>query len=123
VGVLEPTGTEYDKMAFSPAFMPDLQGGDHMPARFRSWGTDSMGDVFRLFFSEALLLGRFGALLGVGISVLLSKLMESALGFERISTGVLAAGIVGAWVLTMVLTVYPALQAARVPAAQAIRNE
>jgi putative ABC transport system permease protein len=215
VGVLEPTGTEYDEMAFSPAFMPDLQGGDLMAAMFRSWGTTlcfavadverleeakeqlesyfsgsygegsvvisipraeaeaakerasrlatvvlflavaglliasvnvsnilysravrrhrsvgilkalgaSMADVFRLFFSEALLLGGFGAVLGIGISVLLSKLMESTLGFQRIPPGVLTAGIVGAWAVTMALTVYPALQAARVPAAQAIRNE
>jgi len=214
VGVLEPTGTDYDKMAFAPAFMPDLQMND-MRAMRRSWGTTlrfavadverleqakqqlesyfsrnygagsvvisvpraeaeaakvratrlatvvlflslaglliaavnvsnilygravrrhrsvgilkalgaSMRDVFRLFLSEALLLGGFGAFLGVGISVLLSKLMESTLGFERISAGVLGAGIVGAWAITMALTVFPALQAARVPAAEAIRNE
>ena len=214
VGVLEPTGTDYDKMAFAPAFMPDLQMTD-MRAMRRSWGTTlrfavadverleqakqqlesyfsrnygagsvvisvpraeaeaakvratrlatvvlflslaglliaavnvsnilygravrrhrsvgilkalgaSMRDVFRLFLSEALLLGGFGAFLGVGISVLLSKLMESTLGFERISAGVLGAGIVGAWAITMALTVFPALQAARVPAAEAIRNE
>ena len=214
VGVLEPTGTDYDKMAFSPAFMPDLQMND-MRAMRRSWGTTlrftvadverleeakeqlesyfsrtygaesvvisipraeaeaakvrttrlatvvlflslaglliaavnvsnilysravrrhrsvgilkalgaSMGDVFRLFFSEALLLGGFGAVLGIGLSVLLSKLMESSLGFERISAGVLAAGILGAWAITMALTVFPALQAARVPAAEAMRNE
>jgi len=83
----------------------------------------SMRDVFRLFFSEALLLGGFGAVLGIGISVLLSKLMESTLGFEQISVAVLAAGIAGAWAITMALTVFPALQAARVPAAEAIRNE
>jgi len=214
VGVLEPTGTDYDKMAFSPAFMPDLQMNDMMAMR-RSWGTTlrftvadverleeakeqlesyfsrnygagsvvisipraeaeaakvrttrlatvvlflslaglliaavnvsnilysravrryrsvgilkalgaSMRDVFRLFFSEALLLGGFGAVLGIGISVLLSKLMESSLGFERISAGVLSAGILGAWAITMALTVFPALQVARVPAAEAIRNE
>ena len=215
IGVLEPTGTDYDKMAFSPAFMPDLQGDNPWAAMRRSWGTAlrfsvtdvehleeakeqlesyfsrsygegsvvisipraeaeaakeraarlatvvlflslaglliaavnvsnilyaravrryrsvgilkalgaSMGHVFRLFFSEALLLGGFGALLGIGISLLLSKLMESTLGFERIPAGILAAGIVGAWAITMALTVYPALQAARVPAAEAIRNE
>ncbi len=214
VGVLEPTGTDYDNMAFSPAFMPDLQMNDMMAMR-RSWGTTlrfavsdverleeaeeqlesyfsrtygagsvvisipraeaeaakvratrlatvvlflslaglliaavnvsnilysravrrhrsvgilkalgaSMRDVFRLFFSEALLLGGFGAVLGIGLSVLLSKLMESSLGFERISAGVLGAGILGAWAITMALTVFPALQAARVPAAEAIRNE
>ena len=83
----------------------------------------SMRDVFRLFFSEALLLGGFGALLGIGISVLLSKLMESTLGFEQISIGVLGAGILSAWAFTMALTVFPALQAARIPAAEAIRNE
>jgi len=215
VGVLKPTGTDYDKMAFSPAFMPDLQGNDFMSVMRRSWGTTlrfavadverleeakeqlesyfsrnygagsvvisipraeaeaakvratrlatvvlflslaglliaavnvsnilygravrrhrsvgilkalgaSMRDVFRLFFSEALLLGGFGAVLGIGISVLLSKLMESTLGFEQISVAVLAAGIAGAWAITMALTVFPALQAARVPAAEAIRNE
>ena len=214
IGILEPTGTDYDKMAFSPAFMPDLQMND-MRAMRRSWGTTlrfavadverleeareqlesyfsrtygagsvvisipraeaeaakvranrlatvvlflslaglliaavnvsnilygravrrqrsvgilkalgaSMRDVFRLFFSEALLLGGFGAVLGIGISVLLSKLMESTLGFEKISAGVLGAGILGAWAITMALTVFPALQAARVPAAEAIRNE
>jgi putative ABC transport system permease protein len=215
VGVLEPTGTEYDGMAFSPAFVPNLQGGDLRMAMFRSWGTTlrfavadvqrleqakeqlesyfsrtygegsvvisipraeaelvterssrlatvvlflavaglliasvnvsnilysravrrhrsvgilkalgaSMRNVFRLFFSEALLLGGCGAVLGIGISVLLSKLMESTLGFQRIPPGVLVAGIAGAWAVTMALTVYPALQAARVPAAEAIRNE
>jgi putative ABC transport system permease protein len=215
VGVLRPTGTDYDGMAFSPAFVPDLQGGDLRTAMFRSWGTTlrfavadvgrleqakeqlesyfsrsygkgsvvisipraeaelaterasrlatvvlflsvaglliasvnvsnilysravrryhavgilkalgaSMRDVFRLFFSEALLLGGCGAALGIGISVLLSKLMESTLGFQRIPPGILTAGILGAWAVTVVLTVYPALQAARVPAAVAIRNE
>jgi putative ABC transport system permease protein len=215
IGVLEPTGTSYDNMAFSPAFMPNLDanGGwagmrgiwnttlrfsvsdverldeakEQLESYFsRTYGEDSVvisvpraeaeaakvrssrlatvvlflsiaglliaavnvsnilysravrryrsvgilkalgaskSDVFRMFFSEALMLGVLGALGGVGISLLLSRLMESTLGYEQIPTLILAAGILGAWALTMALTVFPAQQAARVPAAVAIRNE
>ncbi len=214
VGILAPTGTNYDKMAFAPTIMLDLQGLTEVPRRYRRWGSTlrfsvddvnrleqarsqletwfsrtygpgaisitvpraeaeaakirasrlaavvlflslaglfiaavnvsnilysrmvrrhrdvgilkalgaSMRDVFRLFFSEAMLLGVLGAAVGIGVSVLLSRLMVNTLGFEKISVIVLALGIIGAWLLTVILTVFPALQAARVPAAEAMRE-
>ena len=214
VGILAPTDTDYDKMAFAPTIMLDLQGLSEVPQRYRRWGSTlrfsvdnvnrmeqarnqletwfsrtygpgavtitvpraeaeaakirasrlaavvlflslaglliaavnvsnilysrtvrrhrdvgilkalgaSMRDVFQLFFSEAMLLGILGTLVGIGVSALLSRLMVSTLGLDKISVFVLALGIIGAWILTMFLTVFPALQAARVPAAEAMRE-
>lgn len=214
-GVLEPSGTEYDSMAFSPAFMPEQKGEVTGMLRFRSWGTTlrfsvtdpgklesakeqlsqyftrtygedsvvitipgtearaqqdrstrlvivvlflslaglliaavnvsnillgralrrqrsvgilkalgaSMADIFRLFFSEAFLLSVIGAAGGAVLSVLLSRLIGRTVQFGNISILMLAAGVFGAWIITMALTMFPAVQASRFPAAESMRTE
>jgi putative ABC transport system permease protein len=81
------------------------------------------GDVFRLFFLEALIIGAAGAALGTGFSILMSVLIQKTMGFGGVAPGLLAAGIVGAVGLVTVLDILPAMQAARAPAAEAIRYE
>jgi putative ABC transport system permease protein len=214
IGILEPTGTDYDTMIFTPAPMPDLTGMDVF-ARFRGFNTNlhftvadytklerakaqlesyfdrkfgtgsavitvpryqaeaakdrntrlvtvilflalaalviaaanvtnilfsralrkrrSVGilkalgatrrGVFQLFFLEALLIGIAGAAVGAGLSVLMSKLMQDTMGYGAVYVSLLAAGIIGAAALVTALDIFPAMQAARVPAAEAIRYE
>jgi hypothetical protein len=215
-GILAPTGTDYDSMAFTPALMVDLQQGGAAQARMfmrfdtslhftvadstrleqaraqlESWFTQkygassvvitvprsaaeaardrngrlvtvilflalsalliaaanvtnilssramrkrravgilkalgaTQGGVFRLFVIEALIIGGAGAVLGTGFSILISWLMQTTMGFGGVLVGLLAGGIVGAAVLVTALDILPAMQAARVPAAEAIRYE
>jgi ABC-type antimicrobial peptide transport system permease subunit len=79
--------------------------------------------VFNLFFIEALILGVSGAVLGAGISILISKLMLLAISGGAILSIMLFLGILAAWAITTSLTVIPALQASRIPAADALRYE
>ena len=79
--------------------------------------------VFTLFFLEALTIGAFGAVLGAGFSALISILMKETMGLGGISPAFLAAGITGASILVTALDIIPAMQAAGVPAAEAIRYE
>jgi len=51
--------------------------------------------VFQLFFLEALLIGFGGAVVGAGLSVLMSKLMQDTMGYGAIYVSLLAAGIIG----------------------------
>jgi putative ABC transport system permease protein len=83
----------------------------------------TIGGVFRLFFLEAFLVGTAGAVVGAVLSVLMSMLMQKTMGFGATHAGLLAAGIVGASVIVTVLDLFPALQASRVSAAEAIRYE
>jgi predicted lysophospholipase L1 biosynthesis ABC-type transport system permease subunit len=83
----------------------------------------SAGSVFRLFLLEALIIGAAGAVLGTGFSVLISWLMEATMGFGGVLAGLLAAGLLAAAALVTAFDILPALQAARVPAAEAIRHE
>ena len=80
-------------------------------------------NVFRLFFLEALVIGIGGAILGAGASVLLTQLMQRTMGFTGVNVGLLIAGIVGSWAVVVALTVLPAVQASRIPPAEAIRYE
>jgi len=82
----------------------------------------SGGSVFRIFFAEALFVSVAGALLGAGLSVALSRLMEVTMDFAAISGLALAAGVFVSWLVTNALTVLPSVQASRVPAAEAIRR-
>jgi hypothetical protein len=215
VGILEPTGTDYDYAAFTPADMPELAGLGGVTRRFMAFNTSlhftvadytrleearaqldtyfanaygegavvitipryeaeaardrssrlvtvilflalsaliisaanvtnilysrtlrkrravgvlkALGatrrDVFQLFFLEAVLLGMGGAVVGAGLSVLLSKLMQDTMGFGAIYVSLLAVGIVGATALVTALDIFPALQASRTPASEAIRYE
>jgi putative ABC transport system permease protein len=79
--------------------------------------------VFRLFFLEAAVVGLAGAVVGTGLAALLSRIMRETMGFGGVYAGLLGAGIVGAVVLVTALDVVPAMQAARAPAAEAIRYE
>jgi putative ABC transport system permease protein len=83
----------------------------------------SIRDVFGLFFIEALILGVSGALLGAGLSVLISRLMVIAISGGAVISIMLFLGILAAWAVTTSLTVIPALQASRIPAADALRYE
>ena len=83
----------------------------------------SIRDVFGLFFIEALILGASGAVLGTGVSVLISKLMVVAISGGAVLSIMLFLGILAAWAVTTSLTVIPALQASRIPAADALRYE
>lgn len=83
----------------------------------------SIRDVFGLFFIEALILGVSGALLGTAISLLISKLMLLAISGGAVLSAMLFLGILAAWAITTSLTVIPALQASRIPAADALRYE
>jgi hypothetical protein len=214
-GILEPTGTSYDTMAYTPAAMVELQGNqaaarmfmrfdttlhftvadaarlDQASAQLSSWFEQKYGQssvvltvpraaaeaardrsgrlltvilflafsalliaaanvttilgsramrkrravgvlkalgattrsVFGLFIIEALIIGAAGAALGTGFSSVISWLMQSTMGFGGVLAGLLAAGILGAAVLVTALDILPAMQAARVPAAEAIRYE
>ena len=83
----------------------------------------SIRDVFGLFFIEALILGVSGAVLGTGLSVLISRLMLLAITGGTVISIMLFLGILAAWAVTTSLTVIPALQASRIPAAEALRYE
>jgi len=83
----------------------------------------STRDVFRLFFIEALILGVSGAVVGAGLSILISRLMLLALSGGAVLSIMLFLGILAAWAVTTALTVIPALQASRIPAADALRYE
>lgn len=83
----------------------------------------SIRDVFGLFFIEALILGVSGALVGAGLSVLISRLMVIAITGGAVLSIMLFLGILAAWAITTSLTVIPALQASRIPAADALRYE
>lgn len=88
----------------------------------KALGATSRG-VFQLFFLEAAIIGVAGAAVGTGLSVLMSKLMQDTMGFGSIYVSLLAAGIIGSAALVTALDIFPAMQAARVPAAEAIRYE
>ena len=83
----------------------------------------SIRDVFGLFFLEALIIGAGGALLGAGISVAISKLMVATISGGTVISIMLFLGILAAWAVTTSLTVIPAVQASRIPAAEALRYE
>ncbi len=83
----------------------------------------SIRDVFGLFFLEALILGIAGAIVGTGISILISKLMAASMTGGAVLSSMLFLGILAAWAVTTSLTVIPALQASRIPAADALRYE
>jgi putative ABC transport system permease protein len=80
-------------------------------------------NVFTLFFLEAFIIGAAGAVLGAGVSMLISSLMASSIAGGAIVSATLFAGIFAAWAITAALTLFPALQASRIPAADALRYE
>ena len=83
----------------------------------------SMGQVFAVFFLEALVVGLAGAAAGMGLAALLSRLMEQTIDFGTLHAGLVIAGVVAAWIIVAAGNVLPAVAAARMPAADAIRYE
>ena len=61
--------------------------------------------------------------MGTGISILISRLMVVAITGGAVLSIMLFLGILAAWAVTTALTVIPALQASRIPAADALRYE
>jgi hypothetical protein len=79
--------------------------------------------IFTLFFTEALIIGVSGAVLGSGVAVLLSGLMKSSLGVGGYSIGILGLGVLLSLATTLFLTNIPAIQTSKIPASEAIRYE
>lgn len=80
-------------------------------------------EVFGLFFFEALMIGAGGAVLGVGIAIGLSQLMIATVVSGTLISIMLFLGILASWAIVTSLTVIPALQASKIPAAEALRYE
>ena len=83
----------------------------------------SMGQVFAVFFLESLIVGAVGGAAGLGLAALLSGLMEQTIGFGALHAGLVIAGVAAAWTIVAACNVLPAVAAARIPAADAIRYE
>ena len=83
----------------------------------------SIRQVFTVFFLEAMAIGAVGAAVGLGLSALLSRLMEETIGFGALQIGLIVVGVLVSWGIVAVFNVVPASAAARVPAAEAIRYE
>ena len=83
----------------------------------------SIRQVFTVFFLEAMAIGAVGAAVGLGLSALLSRLMEETIGFGALQIGLIVVGVLASWGIVAVFNVVPASAAARVPAAEAIRYE
>ncbi|MDC7224477.1 MAG: ABC transporter permease [Spirochaetales bacterium] len=79
--------------------------------------------IFRLFFEEALIIGLAGSLVGVGLSLVITGIMSRSIGLEAFSPGGIAGGILLSLTITLALTLFPAFQASRIEAAQAMRTE
>ena len=80
-------------------------------------------EVFGLFFFEALMIGAGGAVLGIGISIGISRLMAATVASGTLISIMLFLGILASWAIVTSLTVIPALQASKIPAAEALRYE
>lgn len=95
--------------------------------RFREIGTikclgASDGFIVKVFFLEALLLGVMGSLLG---SVAGTGLMALAVGKVSLGAGlaIVLTGTLAGTTMTVIAAIAPAIQAARMPAAAALRVE
>jgi putative ABC transport system permease protein len=81
------------------------------------------GHIFNLFSVEGFFLSAAGAVLGVGVSFLIFRIIQQSLGLTSVFPAQLLIGVLLAWVITMGLTIFPALQASKIPAADAMRHE
>lgn len=79
--------------------------------------------VFHLFFKEALTVGLVGGLLGIAVSIGFTRLLGEAYAADALVTLPMVSGAVGALMITLGLTVIPALQASSIPPAEALRYE
>ena len=83
----------------------------------------SVPKVFVAFFVEALVVGAAGAAMGLGLALLLSRLIEQTIGFGVSDGGLILLGGAAAWLIVAACTVLPAAAAARLPASAAIRYQ
>jgi len=79
--------------------------------------------VFDLFLGEALTIAGIGALIGIGVSIGFTRLLGDTYASGSIITGPMIVGALGGLVITLALTIIPALQASSIPAAEALRYE
>ncbi len=88
----------------------------------------SSGQLFRLFLSESLLIGIFGGLIGVGLSLLLSPYFVTALGSQFggtpavLTPEVIIMAIIFSTGITVLSTFRPSRRAAKLPAVDALKE-
>lgn len=80
-------------------------------------------DIFKLFLSEGAFLLAIGAVFGIGIVVLFALAISSASGSSSVNYLAVVLGVLVSSVITLLFTIVPALQAAKVPPAEAMRVE
>jgi putative ABC transport system permease protein len=78
--------------------------------------------IVDLFTAEAVMITLGGALLGILLALPLSRIMTEALEIGSGSILYLILGILLSWILTFAFSVVPALQGARIEAAEAMRR-
>jgi putative ABC transport system permease protein len=79
-------------------------------------------DILRYYHLENLLIASAGALLGVVIGLAANTWLASTLVLTRMSTGYICAGAVMVLALSQAAVLWPALRAAAIPPAAAIRD-
>ena len=79
--------------------------------------------VFTLFLDEALAIGIIGAILGIGVSIGFTQLLGETFSSGSLISLPMILGAVGGLIITLGLTIIPALQASAIPAAEALRYE
>jgi putative ABC transport system permease protein len=81
------------------------------------------GVILLEFLIEAILLCIVGGLLGLGIVILVLKLVSGIFHYEMfVSTGNILAGLFGAIIIGVIAGIIPAMQAARMDPVEAIRK-
>lgn len=99
--------------------------------RYREIGTikclgASDSFIVKVFFLEAMLLGLVGSFIGASVGTLFMGLMvhfsDKSVSFNQVLPVVLIGTVIGA-VMTVLAAIAPAVQAARMPAAAALRVE
>lgn len=93
--------------------------------RYREIGTikclgASDGFIVKVFFLEAMILGLVGSFMGAFAGTGLMALVQGRVGFPTFAGIVLLGTLVGA-TMTVVAAIAPAIQAAKMPAAAALR--
>jgi putative ABC transport system permease protein len=81
----------------------------------------SSRQIFRLFFNESLFMIAIGSVLGLGIVFAFSSLIVSVTNGTSLSVLAVLVGVIAATLVTLGFTLIPAIQATKVPAAEAIR--